>query len=442
MATRRIGICSPNPDYIVRASQCLADAPLRVVSATDAQEARALALEGPGCDVIVIDRGLLPGKPELALLEAIQRRRPDTIVVMRADRPETAWVVAAMRAGAVDVLDRSVDQSPLPDAVQGWLRSYQKDADDVVAKDPASQEVLQLARRLADSSATVMIGGESGSGKEVYARYIHAHSQRAKGPFVAINCAAIPENMLEAILFGYEKGAFTGATEARAGKFEQANGGTLLLDEITEMPLALQAKLLRVLQEREAERIGGKQAVALDVRVLATSNRDLKRAVHAGQFREDLFYRLNVLPLHLPPLRERKADVSALAEVFVERYAERPVRLSQRALDKMHGHDWPGNVRELENVIQRALILAPGEFVRADDIRFESMAATGGVETAGEPEKAALGDAIQDQEARLILEALREENGKRKQAAERLGISPRTLRYKLARIREAGHSVP
>ncbi|WP_274600868.1 sigma-54 interaction domain-containing protein [Ectothiorhodospira shaposhnikovii] len=250
------------------------------------------------------------------------------------------------------------------------------EAFELVAEDPRSRELVELARRVAASEATVMLNGESGVGKEVYARFIHAHSLRADGPFVAVNCAAIPENMLEAMLFGHERGAFTGAYESRPGKFELAEGGTLLLDEISEMDLSLQAKLLRVLQEREVERLGGRRPMQMDVRVLATSNRNLMQAVAEGKFREDLFYRLNVFPLVIPPLRERPGDILPLARrlIYIHGRGIDRARLSTAAAARLMDHIWPGNVRELDNVIQRAMILRDSEELDAASIHFETMA--------------------------------------------------------------------
>jgi two-component system response regulator FlrC len=287
----------------------------------------------------------------------------------------------------------------------------------------------------------VLISGESGTGKEVLARFIHRHSARAAKPFVALNCAAIPENMLEAMLFGYERGAYTGAHAAHAGKFEQAQGGTLLLDEVSEMPLALQAKLLRVLQEREVERLGGRGAVALDVRVLATTNRHLRAEVAAGRFREDLYYRLNVFPLVASPLRERRDDVLPLAMRLLEARCRPGDRIPALSADAAHAllmYRWPGNVRELDNVMQRALILASGAVIGPEHIDFE--VAMDLVETR--PVAAPLASSLEQTEQELILEALRAGNGSRRHAAEKLGISPRTLRYKLARLREQGVAVP
>jgi two-component system response regulator FlrC len=329
---------------------------------------------------------------------------------------------------------------------------------EMIATAEASRRLADLARRVAASDCTVLIAGESGTGKEVLARFIHRNSPRADRPFVAVNCAAIPENMLEAILFGYERGAFTGAHAAHPGKFEQAQGGTLLLDEVTEMPLGLQAKLLRVLQEREVERLGGRVPVSLDVRVLATTNRNLRGEVAAGRFREDLYYRLNVFPLTTAPLRERRDDVLPLAMHVLNarcRPGERIPALSAEAAHVLLTHAWPGNVRELDNVMQRALILTSGPVIAAEHIQIEEgcrLKAAGcsrneesdsdpSLATAYSLQPTALSTSISATERDLILAALRAENGNRSAVAKRLHISPRTLRYKLAKLREAGVEV-
>ncbi len=329
---------------------------------------------------------------------------------------------------------------------------------DPVACAATSIRLIDLARRVAASDCTVLIVGESGTGKEVLARYIHRFSPRARQPFVAVNCAAIPENMLEAMLFGYERGAFTGAHAAHAGKFEQAQGGTLLLDEITEMPLGLQAKLLRVLQEREVERLGGRTPIPLDVRVLATTNRRLREEVAAGRFREDLYYRLNVFPLAIAPLRSRRDDVLPLAMQLLSARCRpgSPIpALSAEAAHLLLTYPWPGNVRELDNLLQRALILVNGPVIRQEHIQFElanDAAVPGPVavavkSTEADPEApgasmTSLANSLDQAERDLILDALRSGQGNRREAAERLGISQRTLRYKLARLREAGIDVP
>jgi two-component system response regulator FlrC len=329
---------------------------------------------------------------------------------------------------------------------------------DLIATAEVSRRLTDLARRVAASDCTVLIAGESGTGKEVLARFIHRNSPRADRAFVAVNCAAIPENMLEAILFGYERGAFTGAHAAHPGKFEQAQGGTLLLDEVTEMPLGLQAKLLRVLQEREVERLGGRTPVSLDVRVLATTNRNLRGEVAAGRFREDLYYRLNVFPLTTAPLRERRDDVLPLAMHVLNarcRPGERIPALSAEAAHILLTHSWPGNVRELDNVMQRAVILANGPVIKAENIQIEEGCRLWAVgcsqseepdadptlATAYSPQPTALSDSLSAAERDLILDALRSDHGNRQAMAKRLGISPRTLRYKLAKLREAGVEV-
>jgi len=337
-----------------------------------------------------------------------------------------------------------------------------------VACAPVSQRLLELARRVAAADCTVLVVGESGTGKEVLARFIHRSSPRATGPFVAVNCAAIPEAMLESMLFGYERGAFTGAHAPHPGKFEQAQGGTLLLDEITEMPLGLQAKLLRVLQEREVERLGGRTPIPLNVRVLATTNRRLHEEVAAGRFREDLYYRLNVFPLAISPLRERRADVLPLAMQLLTartRPGASIPALSAEAAQLLLTYAWPGNVRELDNLLQRALILLNGSVIREEHIQFELAAdgvppapavvslkrlapaaavsvADARQETATTAAAGSLADSVGQAERTLLLDALRSSYGTRNQLAESLGISPRTLRYKLARLRAAGVDVP
>ena len=323
------------------------------------------------------------------------------------------------------------------------------DVPEPVARAAESQRLLGIARRVAATDCTVLIWGDSGTGKEVLARYIHRRSQRANGPFVAVNCAAIPETMLEAMLFGYERGSFTGAHAAHPGKFEQAQEGTLLLDEITEMPLGLQAKLLRVLQEREVERIGGRETIRLQVRVIATTNRRLREEVAAGRFREDLYYRLNVFPLAILPLRLRRDDVLPLAMQLLTARCRpgRPIpALSAEAAHRLLTYSWPGNVRELDNLLQRALILLNGPVIGPQHIQFElanedSFPPPSAAQSAAAGIGSLAGSLIQA-ERDLILDALKSGQGNRREVAERLGISPRTLRYKLARLREAGVEVP
>jgi len=370
---------------------------------------------------------------------------PQLSLVVLSQAGSIQQAVQAIKAGAEDYFAAPADCARIETLVRALAPNQGIAVEDgVVAVDPLSQELLALTRKVARSRTTVLITGESGSGKEIIARLLHRSSPCSAGPFVAINCAAIPENMLEAMLFGYERGAFTGATETRPGKFESANKGTLLLDEISEMDLSLQAKLLRVLQEREVERIGGKRVIPLDVRVVATSNRNLGEEVAGGRFREDLFYRLAVFPLHVPALRDRPFDILPLASFVIEGLAgEQPVpRLTERAGQKLTAYHWPGNVRELENVLQRAMILHCGGFIKAADLRLDGTTLSSPPALATAAAGDGLGAALQHNEGQLIIEALAAENGRKKQAAERLGISARTLRYKLAKLRDAGVTIP
>jgi two-component system response regulator FlrC len=391
-----------------------------------------------------------------ALLKRVKTLYPDIPVMLMTAYGTIEQAVDAMRDGAVDYMVKPFEAEVLINMVSRYVGS-QGDNMAMIAVDSSSVELAAIARRVADSDATIMITGESGSGKEVLAQYIHLNSSRAEQPFVAINCAAIPENMLEATLFGYEKGAYTGAYKASPGKFEQAQGGTLLLDEISEMDIGLQAKLLRVLQEKEVERLGGNKLIELDVRVLATSNRDMKEVVADGKFREDLYYRLNVFPLHLLPLCERPRDIIPLSESLLEKHALSAHRaipsLSEEAQQKLFDYAWPGNVRELDNVVQRALILQPGDEIQADDIHFEAagrakpavkaVSEVPVVESAEAQSNAeSLTGDLKQREWNLILGAIKAAKGSRKMTAEKLGISERTLRYKLARMRDAGITVP
>jgi two-component system response regulator FlrC len=418
----------------------------QVLAAADGREALG-AIDAHGVALVVSDIRMQPMDGH-QLLKQIKARRPELPVLLMTAYGTIPQAVDAMRVGAADYLIKPFEAESLVSKVAAYVPAQVAADDDMLApEDPDMRELMSLARRVADNDVTVMITGESGTGKEVFARLIHRHSRRAAAPFVAINCAAIPENMLEALLFGFEKGAFTGAYQATPGKFEQAQGGTLLLDEISEMSLALQAKLLRVLQEREVERLGGRKPIALDVRVLATSNRDMRAEVGAKRFREDLFYRLNVFPMRLPPLRSRKGDILALARHLLARHAcaaGRPIpQLAVAAEAALVAHAWPGNVRELDNVVQRAAILAGDGVVEAAHLSFEAAGAApveapAPVTLSAEP----LGEDLKSRERRLILDALRSGGGSRKLAAEKLGLSPRTLRYKIARMRDAGIQIP
>jgi two-component system response regulator FlrC len=413
-----------------------------VLAAAEGGEALQV-LQRSSVDLVVSDVQMQP-VDGCELLRRVQQRQPELPVLLMTAFGTIDQAVAAMRIGAVDYLVKPFEAAELERRIARFLPAAQparRPPTEPVADDPRSRGLLDLALRVAASDVTVLLTGESGTGKEVLARYIHKASKRAGGPFVAVNCAAIPEQMLEALLFGHEKGAFTGAQSRSDGKFVQANGGTLLLDEITEMDLGLQAKLLRVLQEREVEPLGASKPVPLDVRVLATSNRDLEQTVRAGRFREDLFYRLSVFPLAIPPLRDRPGDIAALAERFVAAAGVR-LRLSPAARAALESHPWPGNVRELQNVIQRALVLvAGGESIEPQHLALEQPRLVARAAADGAP-PAALADEMWEEEARRIVTALNAHRGARKLAAEQLGISDRTLRYKLSKMRAAGIAVP
>ncbi len=422
-----------------------------------------------------VNMGEMSGHDLLCFIKTHYAHIPVLLITAFASISES---VKAMREGAVDYLVKPFDPNVLVESVNKYVGSSAGDSQDLVAESPASQHLLQLAGRVAQSDSTVLLLGESGTGKEVLARYIHNHSPRADKPFVAINCAAIPENMLEAMLFGHEKGAYTGAYSSAPGKFEQANGGTLLLDEISEMDLGLQAKLLRVLQEREVERLGGRKSIQLDVRVVATSNRDMRLTVEEGKFREDLYFRLSVLPLEWAPLRDRVEDILPLAVKLLEKHAAKQyrvgVRLGDDAKRALQQYAWPGNVRELDNVMQRALILQPGILIRADDLGLhvyntfsakppllpeDKVADEGQAFSSARPlptaqfqeqdvhvtdekdESALLGNDLRQREYEIIVDTLRQERGSKKNTAERLGISPRTLRYKMAKLRDDGYAI-
>ena len=392
-----------------------------------------------------------------ALLKIIKQEYSKMPVLLMTAHGNVQKAVEAIRLGAVDYLVKPFDAEVLVNAVEQYVGCDVVDSD-FIAVSEVTRNVLRIAAKVANSDATVMITGESGTGKEVLARHIHKNSPRSGKPFIAINCAAIPENMLEATLFGYEKGAFTGAYKASMGKFEQAQGGTILLDEISEMDTGLQAKLLRVLQEREVERLGGSEIIPLDVRVLATSNRTMRAEVDAGNFREDLYYRLNVFPLELPPLRLRQEDIVPISEQLLTRHAMKAgvviPKITNAAGARLNEHSWPGNVRELDNVLQRALILQKGDVIEADDIMYEQVneipmpvtplkTSTASEHSVVEEKcNETLDTDLRRTEHSRIIDVLKNCMGNRKIAADTLGISPRTLRYKLARMRDAGVVFP
>jgi len=418
--------------------------------AADSGEAALLLLKNHKIDLVVSDVQM-GGMSGLLLLKSIKNTHPNMPILIMTAFGNIDDAVQAMRDGACNYMAKPFAPEVLLNMVSQYVPIIMSDTYTPIVADANSLALLKLAQKVATTEASVMVLGPSGSGKEVLAQYVHKNSPRADKPFIAINCAAIPENMLEATLFGYEKGAFTGAIQACPGKFEQAQGGTILLDEITEMDLGLQAKILRVLQEREVERLGGRKTISLDVRVIATSNRDLKIAVKNGEFREDLYYRLNVFPLTWLPLAQRRDDILPLAQHLIERHCQKGSdiipQLTSAARSKLTAYDWPGNVRELDNVVQRALILQSDQKITAEDLlieQFDTVSVTeqdtnNEMESTGDDR---LGNELKLQEHQIILDTLTACQGSRKAVAERLGISPRTLRYKIARMRDSGIQIP
>ena len=403
---------------------------------------------GQGADLLMVDYEL----DIAALIAANEAERIRVPVVACGVGSDSELAARAIRAGAKEFI-------PLPpeaDLIAAVLAAVADDERPLITSDPSMKAVLALADQVSGSDASILITGESGVGKEVMARYVHKRSRRAEKPFISVNCAAIPENLLESELFGHEKGAFTGAVGRRIGKFEEADGGTLLLDEISEMDGRLQAKLLRAIQEREIDRVGGQRPVRVNIRILATSNRDLAQAVREGKFREDLLYRLNVVNLRLPPLRERPADVVALAEHFAKKYAkangvaDRPISVEARR--RLSQHRWPGNVRELENAIHRAVLLSIGPEIDETAIRLPdgkplqmdalTQTASRAAEAADAVSRSFVGQTVAAVEQQLILDTLSHCLGNRTHAANILGISIRTLRNKLKEYSEAGVLVP
>ncbi len=368
-------------------------------------------------------------------MRQLRARFPTTPIIVLVESGQSHLASEALSCGAVDYLLRPFTLSQLQTSVRN-AQFMRQNISNIVAVSPVSQQVLRLANRAAQThNATVLIQGESGCGKEKLAQFIHEMSDRKDKPFVAINCAAIPENMLEAMLFGHTKGAFTGAVSNVEGKFELANGGSLMLDEISELPMELQSKLLRVLQEREVERLGSHKKVQLDLRIIASSNKDLREQVRQGLFREDLYYRLEVLPLHWPGLRDRMEDVLPLAEHFIQKHGQDNFYFSQAAQHTLMSYSWPGNVRELENVVQRALVMARGMEIQAEDLGLPLIVTP--TENCGQQ----LQQTKQQAEFEYICDLLRRFNGHRSQTAEALGMTTRALRYKLTAMREAGINV-
>jgi two-component system, response regulator FlrC len=438
----RLLILGPLEGYISAAGKIAMSRGATVAHADDIERGLAALRSGQGADLLMMDVKLDIAR----MIESLKQERINVPVVACGIGADADAAVRAIRAGAKEYI-------PLPpdaELIAAVLEAVAQESHAFLFRDPAMAEVVRLADQVAPAEASVLITGESGTGKEVMARYIHRRSRRAKHNFISVNCAAIPENLLESELFGHEKGAFTGAVARRVGKFEEANGGTLLLDEISEMHPRLQAKLLRAIQEREIDRVGGHQPIKVDIRLIATSNRDLEDEVRKGTFRDDLFFRLNVVNLRILPLRERPLDIELLADHFAKKYAETnavPTRpLAAGVRDMLQRHPWRGNVRELENTIHRAVLLARGDELGPDAILLS--APKPGAE-ASAPAPASIGGklglvgrTVADVERDLILETLQHCLGNRTHAANILGISIRTLRNKLQQYRQEGVSVP
>jgi DNA-binding NtrC family response regulator len=441
----RLLIVGPLGGQISAATKIAMEHGAKVAHVDTIEQATTALRAGRGADLLMVDARL-----DIAALIAANEVEHIVVPVVAAGvGVDPTMAARAIRAGAREY----ISLPPEPELIAAVLAAVCDDERPMIAADAAMKQVITLADQIATSDASILITGESGVGKEVLARYVHKKSKRRDQPFIAVNCAAIPEQLLESELFGHEKGAFTGAVARRIGKFEEADGGTLLLDEISEMDLRLQSKLLRALQERVIDRVGGGKPVPVNIRVLATSNRDLSALVRAGEFREDLLYRLNVVNLRIPPLRERKDDLAALSSFFIEKYARangRPARkLSAEALAQVLAHAWPGNVRELENAMHRAVLLANGEAVGAEAIRAPDGAPVGRRDFTGDAIEAAqtaarnlVGRTVAEVEQDLILETLTHCLGNRTHAAHILGISIRTLRNKLKQYSDDGLRIP
>lgn len=422
-----------------------------VTSAHDKVDA-LLKLESTPYAVVILAADA-PGMTAIDFIQNAKERRPEIDVITISPEASVDQAITLMRAGSFDFLTGVVTTEQLLASVENaFKRSDESRRDEakgkkvkIITKNPEMLRIQSLVDQVADSTASILIKGESGTGKELFARYIHEKSRRNKGPFVAVNCAALPENLLESELFGHEKGAFTGAISRKAGRFEQADKGTLLLDEITEMQLHLQSKLLRVIQEKEVDRVGGGAPVPVDVRIVATTNRNITEWVEKGEFREDLFYRLNVIPLSIPPLRTRLDDIELLCDYFIRKFNAvdgRHVKcLTKEALDQLKRLPLKGNVRELENIIQRAVLLARTDMIAPEDLFLETpdvpVSAGGNVQSGGFSEEL-LSSPLRDMEKKMIFHTLDKTGWNRTHAATLLGISVRTLRNKLNEYKEGG----
>jgi DNA-binding NtrC family response regulator len=437
VSTNPILVVDDEPAMRLAISESLSRKGYSIVTAEDGSDAME-KVRSHSFDMVITDMKM-PKADGMEVLKYVREVSPETPVIMVTAFGTISHAVEAMKVGASDYIVKPFSSEVLESTVKRSLGADSeftgkvpaiKDASSgkgIITDDPKMLKLLSMARNAAASNATVLILGESGTGKELVARYIHDHSLRKDEPFVAVNCASIPNGLLESELFGHEKGSFTSAFSTRIGKFEQAHNGTILLDEVGEMEMVIQAKLLRVIQEREVDRIGGKKSIPLDIRIVATTNKNLWDEVKKGSFREDLFYRLNVFPLNLPPLRERINDIHMLAAYFLERFCEkhekRITHISDEAFELLSRHTWKGNVRELENSIERAVLLGEGETLLPDVLFLE--------ESAVKDYTSMRGASIWEVEKELIFKTLNEVDGNKTKAAKILGISVRTLRNKL-----------
>jgi DNA-binding NtrC family response regulator len=403
-------------------------------------------LELNDIDTVLADVNL-PGEDGLWLLEEIQKSMPDVPVFMVTGDASINTAVEAIKKGAHDYLSKPIDLKRLEvvltsarrlrqAALERELSGSQGGFGEMMGESPAMQEMQEMILRVAPTPASVLILGESGTGKELVANALVSHSDRARKPYIKMNSAALPKDTLESELFGHVKGAFTGAIKDRKGRFELANGGTLFLDEIGDMPMETQVKLLRVIQEGEFERVGGSEIIRVDVRIIAATNRNLPQAVKEGEFREDLYYRLNVIQIHVPPLRERRDDISQLAEIFLKRYGTKGKRLDQGALEALNSYDWPGNIRELKNIMERLGIIVAGETIGISDLPSEVQTPESHESSSNE-----ISGTMDDIERQAIFSALRQSKGVKSEAAKTLGIGLKTLYRKLDKYQEEGHDL-
>ena len=411
------------------------------VTLADTEEAGLDVLRsGKAIELVMIDVKLDVYK----FISSLEQERINVLVVACGVANDSSLAVKAIKAGAKEYIPLPPD----PELIGAVLAAATRENHALIYGDKKTEAVLKIAKQIAPSEANVLLTGQSGTGKEIFSRFIHDNSKRANKKFVAINCAAIPETLLESELFGYEKGAFTGAVARRIGKFEEASGGTLLLDEISETDIKIQAKLLRAIQEKEIDRIGGKAPIKVDVRIIATSNRNLDECVKNGTFRQDLYYRLNVVNINIPPLKDRKDDIVVLAKHFVKKYSEfndLPIKeMTPKAEEKLLNYLWPGNVRELENTVHRAVLLSTGEKIDEDAVLLDDIDSIISAPQEGEVMSGGefVGKTVASMERNLIIDTLKHTLGNRTIAANILGISIRTLRNKLKQYQEEGFDIP